>query len=260
MLYALWRPQAARGCMLPRVLRVFIRGAHTAHSPGLAPKPPRIFELEPGAPSWIVVAGRVSVRGRYKILHAPMCCECCCWVPSAKSASFDNCVRDLPTTPLWPPLSKWSQSTAACWCIATNFAGGGVVSSFPFRVACSHPLPRSPSPTHTSRVRRWIWGGVCGSSARGWHETSRRRNLFVVFSFLVCCTPRIFLGRCQGRARGWLQRVNLGLACRNTHSFPLDVVTRDGACCFSLVVVVVCKRVCRAPAERGPICYDMCCM
>jgi hypothetical protein len=95
--------------------------AHTAHSRALPPTPGFSSRNPAHPPGPLLVAGRVCSR---TLQNPAQFCQCCCLlVPIAKSASFDICVRVLPT-PLWrPPVSK-SQSTAPCSCIVTNFAGG----------------------------------------------------------------------------------------------------------------------------------------
>jgi hypothetical protein len=114
--YALWRPQAARGCMLPRVLRVYLFAGPTRRRilPGLPPNPSGFSSWNPARTLVDCGCGPCLFADATKSCTHQSASAGCCWVPSVKSASFDNCVRDLPTTPLWPPLSKWSQSTAAC--------------------------------------------------------------------------------------------------------------------------------------------------
>lgn len=56
------RKQLAAVCSLGCCACIYSRGPHGAFSRACPPKPLRIFELEPGAPSWIVVAGRVCSR------------------------------------------------------------------------------------------------------------------------------------------------------------------------------------------------------
>jgi hypothetical protein len=119
---ALWRPQAARGLYAPSGAARFYSRGPTRRIPGLCPQPPDFRVGTPrNPPGPLLVAGRVCSR---TLQNPAQFCQCCCLlVPIAKSASFDICVRVLPT-PLWrPPVSK-SQSTAPCSCIVTNFAGG----------------------------------------------------------------------------------------------------------------------------------------
>jgi hypothetical protein len=108
------RKQLAAVCSLGCCACIYSRGPHGGAFSRACPQTPPDFRVGTRRTLVDCGCGPCLFADATKSCTHQSASAGCCWVPSVKSASFDNCVRDLPTTPLWPPLSKWSQSTAAC--------------------------------------------------------------------------------------------------------------------------------------------------